>query len=353
MAITFWKLGHATATTARVFVRSDTIGALAVTCNGGTFSGSAEAVSTGDGTGVVDVTGLASNSSYPFTVTDSTGASASGTLRTMPGGANSRVAFISCDERLRTLTDLAQNIIASGAHAVIHQGDYIYTNAAVASLNGEAATNVSNASTLASYFAHWRQCSRKADKRLLETALPHYYMADDHEFGGDNWDHSTTQAQQTPNVAAGDATSATASGTQTETAWWLGNQAVLAYHKGNPPNADVASIGDKPAIVSAAASQYPVRYYRNTIGNIEFFHIDCFSYRDHLTKTDNASKTMLGATQKAWLKARLDASTATDLTALSSGMFLGVMNELSNEFISDRETINAAIVDGIIKSFLK
>ncbi len=44
---------------------------------------------------------------------------------------------------------------------------------------------------------------------------------------------------------------------------------------------------------------------------------------------------------------------APDLTTLSSGMFLGVMNEMTNEFISDRETINATIIDGIIKSFLK
>ncbi len=44
---------------------------------------------------------------------------------------------------------------------------------------------------------------------------------------------------------------------------------------------------------------------------------------------------------------------APDLTALSSGMFLGVMNEMSNEFISNREIINAAVVKGIIKSFLK
>lgn len=44
---------------------------------------------------------------------------------------------------------------------------------------------------------------------------------------------------------------------------------------------------------------------------------------------------------------------APDLTALSSGMFLGVMNEMSHKFISGQATINAAVVEGIIKSFLK
>ena len=44
---------------------------------------------------------------------------------------------------------------------------------------------------------------------------------------------------------------------------------------------------------------------------------------------------------------------ATDLTALVSGMLLGVMNEMSHEFISDRETLNAFLVEGFMKSVLK
>lgn len=44
---------------------------------------------------------------------------------------------------------------------------------------------------------------------------------------------------------------------------------------------------------------------------------------------------------------------APDLTALSSGMFLGVINEMSNDFVSSREVLHNTIIEGIIKSFLK
>ncbi|MCP4020960.1 MAG: TetR/AcrR family transcriptional regulator [Desulfobacteraceae bacterium] len=42
-----------------------------------------------------------------------------------------------------------------------------------------------------------------------------------------------------------------------------------------------------------------------------------------------------------------------DLTILASGMFLGAINEMPNEFISSREVINATIVESVIKSLLK
>jgi AcrR family transcriptional regulator len=44
---------------------------------------------------------------------------------------------------------------------------------------------------------------------------------------------------------------------------------------------------------------------------------------------------------------------ASDLTALVSGMLLGVMNEMSHEFISDQETLSEALVESIMKSVSK
>ncbi len=44
---------------------------------------------------------------------------------------------------------------------------------------------------------------------------------------------------------------------------------------------------------------------------------------------------------------------APDITALVTGMLLGIMNELSSDFISDRETLDVAIVEGSVKSVLK
>lgn len=303
MAITFWWLGHATTTTARVCVRGTTDGAVYVACNGGMYYGTV-ATDTADGVATVDVTGLSPNTTYSLTITDASGATASGQLRTMPS-VYGKVAFISCEERTRSLDDLSQNIMAFGAQAVVHEGDYVYMATQLSGYNGETAPAITTSSTAADYATHWRQCKRKSDKRLLETSLPHYYMFDDHEFGGDNWDHSVTQAQATLNVASGGTQA------QVDASWWAGRQASGYYMLGNPAT-DAGYAAEKPpnAAAGTPVSQYPVCYYRFTVGDIEVFHIDCFSYRSILTATDNASKTMLGATQKAWLKAKLDASTA-------------------------------------------
>lgn len=313
MAIDLYWLGHATTTTARVCVRSTTNGVVTVSCAGGNFSAQCD-TSVNDGVVAIDVTGLSESTSYSISITDAGGGAATpGTLRTLPASGG-KVAFISCQDKLRANEDLMQNIIAFGAQAVKHQGDYIYCSAAVAGYQGETTTAVNTSSTPATYAAHWRQCSKKADNRLLETTLPEYRMFDDHEFGGDNWDHTVTQAQSTLNVASG--------GTQAEVdnSWWVARQAAAWYMQGNPANTDPGVAAEKPSSAGAGtpASQYPVAYYRFTVGDIEVFCIDCFSYRSPLTATDNAAKTMLGAVQKAWLKAAL-ASSGARYKIISSG----------------------------------
>lgn len=303
MAISFWWLGHATTTQARVCVRTTTTGTVTVSCAGQSFTAAAD-TAVADGIVAIDVLGLEPGKSYPVTITDASAAVERGTLRTMPA-TGGKVAFISCDERTRPLDDLAQNIIAFGANALCHQGDYVYAAAALSGYNGETSPAITGSSTAANYATHWRQCMRKSDKRLLETAIPQYRMFDDHEFGGDNWDHTVTQAQSALNVAPG--------GTQAEVdaSWWAARQAAAWYMAGNPAS-DAGTTAEKPSNAAGGTSvnQYPVAYYRNTVGDIEFFHIDCFSYRSPNAATDNASKTMLGANQKAWLKVRIAASTA-------------------------------------------
>lgn len=318
MAITFWWLGHATMTTARVCVRGTTTGAVTATCNGATFAGAIDATAR-DGVATIDITGLYANGSFPVTIQDASGATSTGTVKTMPS-ANGKVAFISCQDRQRSHDDLSQNIVAFGANAVIHQGDYIYLGAAGSNtVNGEIATAVATGSLPSDYAKHWRLCKRQSARRLIETSLPYYQGFDDHEFGGGNWDHTVKWAQNTtagdPNVGVGDTDTGGLglnSGTNTEASWWASRQCVAWYSSGNPTNTDAeaAASTDKPSIVAASYTQYPVAYYRVTVGDIEVFHIDVISYRDPTAKTDNASKTMLGASQKAWLKARLAASTA-------------------------------------------
>lgn len=311
MAISFWWLGHATTNAARVCVRTTTTGNVTVACAGTTYTVAAD-TAVSDGVVAVDVLGLSPGETYPVVITDASSAVERGTLRTMPA-TGGKVAFMSCDERVRPLDDLAQNIIGFGADAVCHQGDYVYTSAHLASYNGETSTAITGSSAAADYAAHWRQCKRKSDKRLLETAIPHYYMWDDHEFGGDNWDHTVAQAQSQLNVAPG--------GTQAavDAAWWAARQAAGWYDAGNPaPDAGTAAEKPSNAAAGTSVNQYPVAYYRNTVGDMEIFHIDCFSYRSPNNATDNAGKTMLGANQKSWLKARLAASTAKFKVVASS-----------------------------------
>lgn len=305
MAMTFWWLGSASANSATVCIRGESNGTVAVSCAGAVFSGTVD-TSVNDGVVAIVVTGLLPASSYDFSVTDAVGGSLSGSLRTMPKRYG-KVAFMSCLDRVRALDDLAQNVIAFGADCVHQQGDYIYCAAVLASYNGETSTAITTASVAADYAKHWRQVKRRSDMRLLETRLPSVYQFDDHEFGGDNWDHSVTQAQASLNVASG--------GTQAEVdnSWWQARQACAWYCSGNPTNTSELAQPEKPGAAAndTPASHYPVNYFSYSVGDIEVFSIDCISYRSIVTATDNSSKTMLGANQKAWLKAALAASTAT------------------------------------------
>lgn len=305
MAMTFHWLGGATKNSATVCVRGETNGAITLSCAAGAFTAVCD-TAVNDGVAVINVTELGGGQQYDFTLIDAAGSTLSGSLRTLPARFG-KVAFISCLDRLRAVEDLAQNIIAFGADAVQHQGDYIYVAAALSGYNMETSVAAATSTTVAGYADHWRQCKRKSDMRLLETALPSFYTFDDHEFGGDNWDHSVAQAQTALNVASG--------GTQAEVdeSWWKARQALGFYHAGNPANASHLAVPEKPALAgeSTPASNYPINYYSYVAGDIEVFVLDCISYRSALTATDNAAKTQLGINQKAWLKAALAASTAT------------------------------------------
>lgn len=366
MAISFWWLGHATTATARVLVRGTTNGTVTVSGSFGSASATLD-TAVNDGVVVLNLSGLAPNTSYPITITDSSGASEVGAVKTMPS-IGGKVAFISCDERVRSLTDLAQNIIATGANAVVHEGDYVYVSANLTNYNLETCASVAAApgtagNTVANYATHWRQCKRKQDKRLLETSIPHLYMFDDHEVGGDNWDHSVKQAQNGgtgPNVAPGDTDTGGLGlngSAQTDSSWWLARQAAGYYMAGNPaPDPGLAPEKPQGAQAGTPASQYPVCYYRFTVGDMEVFHIDCFSYKSFNLATDNASKTMLGAIQKAWLKAALLSSTAA-FKVIGSGKTTykatsGGTGDDWNVFSTERDElidyINAQGIKGVV-----
>lgn len=84
---------------------------------------------------------------------------------------------------------------------------------------------------------------------------------------------------------------------------------MAAWSVGNPANTD-------PGIDVGAL------YFRWVAGPIEHFVLDTQSYKSAISATDNASKTLYGATQKQWLKDYAAAS-AAGFKAIGSGYRLG------------------------------
>lgn len=317
MALSFSCCGiHATPqTAARIFVRSTTDGVLTAVVDGTTYTGDTLDTGTSDGCGIVDITGLSAGSTY--TATLSVGGSEVGTqtIKTLPSGAF-RLAWGSCAVGA-TNGLYALKMKALAPDVFISQGDDPYTSVnsnpfwkiGTASNSGTAALSADTY-----YPHHRRQRNNPARKALMATGVLFGYAADDHEYAGDNWDHTPTQAQgSSADIRNTAGVSDPPTQAQVDDAWLAGNTAVLAYSLGNPDNDDSGVAAQKPSNADAgtAASQYPAQYFRFGNSLCEVFVIDCHSHRSPQADTDDASKTMLGSTQKSWLKARLLASTAT------------------------------------------
>lgn len=347
MTITHTWLGDATSNSATMVVRSDANGAVTMTVDGIVFTGTTISTATNDGVGKVTATGLAADKEYQCIISCA-GVSTRRKIKTMPSTAPFKVAFMSCYDKVNSIEALAKTLISKGVNAVFHQGDYVYVSAGITSWFGETIASVTTTSTVENYFAHYRAVHNNPGQNLIENYCPHYFQGDDHELGGDNWDHTVANAQLVPNVASGGTQA------QVDASWWKANQAMIINYLGNPTNGDtgISSSTDKPSNAEAgtAASQYPPKYFRKTIGNAEFFVLDCTSYRSPNLATDDSSKTMLGATQKAWLKARLLASTAVFKVIVASKPFYPqlTVGDGWERFTTERAELEAYIATNVI-----
>lgn len=229
------------------------------------------------------------------------------------------IAWFSC-ERSSTTNAAIQRIADVIAPTVCFSlGDTPYTNFGPDGW-GYSLSNVDVQSTVQDFEDHYNQMLAKPCwKSLLSSVRDKYMMGDDHEWGGDNWDHTLTHANDKTGIGA-------VTQMDVDNHFNMGNQAAInitsSYFQ-NPTNIDAEAIAEKPseADASTPTSNYPVKYFRvgydldgaidNASPTIECFMLDCISYRSPLADVDDASKTMLGANQKAWLKARLLSSTAT------------------------------------------
>ena len=205
-----------------------------------------------------DLSGLTANTRYYYGFT---GSDVLGTFRTFPSGAASfTVAAGSCAGAGGgefEVGDVANpptfdRIVDRDPILFIHLGDRGYPDIATDS----------DAAFRANYNANMDMSRQHA----LHLAMPVAYHWSDHDFGTDN--------------AIGTATSKPAA------------QAVYREHVPHWP------LPDSDAI-----------YQKFTIGRVLFILLDVHSERSSNSATDNSSKTMLGATQKQWLKDTVSAAT--------------------------------------------
>lgn len=338
----YYWLGDASETTATIVVRSDTDGELTVT---GVTAAPVTVVAANE-YGIVNlmVTGLVADTSYPFTLLLAGVPVATGSVRTMPT-AEQEWAFGwgSCLYQQRPQVYGYQLVNTHDIRAWFALGDTPYCDESTpATITGQTRWMVSD--PLLGSYGGWASGRVTWDKtyeylqknpgwEYLTQHTPTYRMPDDHEYGND-WDWTTTNA-----------TGFTGLTTQAhvDTCGGYANAAAWSWNKGNPANAD-AEIGDwKPPSCADLASDHPPKYYRKQIGNVEFFHLDCYAHMDAGAKVgsvntvciDNATwnaalgytysdpagaalaKTMLGPYQLNWLLTHLASSTATFKVILS------------------------------------
>ena len=162
--------------------------------------------------------------------------------------------------------------------------------------------------------------------------------ADDHEWGGDNWDHTLTQSESQSPIGATDQ-----EGVNTH---YLTGLAALtaqgAIRELNPPTfiddggeyppqvddaTDYSNFANKP-LVTEYTAQYGKQYFdvngvelpTATGAKVVIYDIDCIARRSPTADTDNSSKTMLGSIQKAWIKSEVVTdSPLVDLIIISNG----------------------------------
>ena len=210
-----------------------------------------------------------------------------------------------------------------GAKVFVSQGDDPYMQQTVSSMGGSRAPLTGTSSVADFVNSYSITYDGPAIGSLGSSSYDFYKMPDDHEWGGDNWDHTATQAESQTGISAG---GVQATIDQHFTRGITAHQQVVSTYCDNPANTDADAIAEIPAISTLTASSYPVIYFRvgydvngninNTTPHVEFFFIDCFSYRDPIAATDDGTvaspnKTMLGVNQRDWLKAHLLSSTAT------------------------------------------
>ena len=167
---------------------------------------------------------------------------------------------------------------------------------------------------------HLQQAANPGWQSLRAGVQELYYVPGDHGWGGDNWDHTQTQAAAQGGIGA-------STYQHVYDHWKTGKLVHDSYassYYDNPSDYTHPSrVAEYPSeVISQSPTgqsldhfqpMYFAKYYdingselpTSSGAHVVMLVLDCISHRSPLTATDDASKTMLGVNQLAWVKAVL------------------------------------------------
>lgn len=200
------------------------------------------------------LTGLSSNTSYTCRIVKegvTVKGFSTGSFRTAPSGNASFTVALSGDALSDSNTVVYDSILASGALWFQHLGDMHYENIAT---NSPSLYNAAYDVVLNSRFGR------------MVRGMPTTYVWDDHDYGPNDSDSTH-----------------------------VGRAAAASTYRDRVPS--------HPLVLSSGAI-----YYSYIVGRVRFVVTDLRHEASVKSATDNSSKSMMGATQKTWFKAELDAA---------------------------------------------
>lgn len=337
MSVTHWWLGEATSTSATVVCRSNATASVSVTVGGQTFTGAAD-TSVKDGIVAVSCTGLAPGTRYNYQIDGVAG----GTLKTQDAApTEALIVSGSCWAKAREDV-LGYKVLEMKPDLMLALGDWPYCNT-TSTLWGESTVkvtdSVANGQDVDIYYAHHRQQRAVPGSKDLIREVPLLYMADDHEWPFDNARKLDLTGYRADVVGAGAATQG-----DLDIAWAASAAASEAYSTG-------FTFGFTSDVTPADSDAVYASYKIGEL--IEVFLIDCIKYADTVQTADTASKTMLGAAQKARLIDAVTQSTATwKLIASGKQFFKGGPNTdtwnangINTGYETEKAEIIAALAD--------
>lgn len=266
-----------------------------------------------------------------------------------------KAAWFSCDTT-PGMTPGFDRIVEHAPDLVVSQGDTPYVAGAAGTLygytTGGAVATSSEADMLAMYRQYWAKPAAQRLLALRNNGTAVVWLPDDHEWTGDNWDHTITQANSPSGF--GFTTQA-----EVNTHWHRANSAMatLLGESFDNPAYDAAGNTARPSAAltggeNPPTTNYPIKYFVRDYGTLcRVIFLDCLSYRSAVADTDNGSKRLLGAQQQAWLLARITEATAFNhIVVMSTKKLYGTAGgnengDTAEKYTTERNTWLAAIQD--------